>query len=162
MSISTGIYHLQELPDYGSEKPYTMRYVPEGTVPVTNVQREQHMVTVDDMRHAKCEYTLDRNGFMVADLHTETVYEDFDNKERIEQVYFAELRAILSKQFPESNIDFVSYLVISLVVTYAKTAIDNVVRYVSEMAPFHIRQGSSTHSDSPILWLTLMRLLKIW
>ena len=44
MSIITEIYHLQELPRYVSEKPYTMRYVPEGGTAVSNVLREKHVL----------------------------------------------------------------------------------------------------------------------
>ena len=112
MSITTDIYHLQEIPKYATEKPYTMRYVPEGELAITNIEREKHAVAVQDIRNAKANFTLDRNGFMVSRLPVDAMaYEDYDSQEKIVKVYLPELEAILLEQFPGSTIDFVSYLV---------------------------------------------------
>jgi hypothetical protein len=111
MSISTEIYHLQELSRYASEKPYTMRYVPEGGTAVSNVLREKHVLSVKDVRESKHEYTLDRNGFMVSRLPASLDYEIFESQEEIEKIYFPELETILLAHFPGSTVDFVSYLV---------------------------------------------------
>lgn len=111
MNINTEIYHLQELPRYESEKPYTMRYVPEGGTAVSNVRREKHMLRVKNIRDTKHEYTLDRNGFMISRLPTRLDYAIFDSQEAIEKEYFPELETILLDLFPGSTVDFVSYLV---------------------------------------------------
>jgi hypothetical protein len=111
MSVSTEIYYLQELPRYVTEKPYTMRYIPEGGTAVSNVLREKHMLSVKDIRDSKHEYTLDRNGFMVSQLPTGLDYAVFDSQEAIEKNYFPELKTILLGLFPGSTVDFVSYLV---------------------------------------------------
>jgi hypothetical protein len=111
MSISTDIYHLQELSRYASEKPYTMRYVPEDGTAVSNVLREKHVLSVKDVRDFKHEYTLDRNGFMISQLPGSLDYGVFDSQEAIEKTYFPELETILLAQFPGSTVDFVSYLV---------------------------------------------------
>ena len=111
MSISTEIYYLQELPRYVSEKPYTMRYIPEGGTAVSNVLREKHMLSVKDIRDSKHEYTLDRNGFMISQLPISLDYATFDSQEAIEKKYFPELENTLLGLFPGSTVDFVSYLV---------------------------------------------------
>lgn len=111
MSISTEIYYLQELPRYVSEKPYTMRYIPEGGTAVSNVLREKHMLSVKNIRENKHEYTLDRNGFMISRLPTSLDYATFDSQEAIEKNYFPELESILLGLFPGSTVEFVSYLV---------------------------------------------------
>jgi hypothetical protein len=111
MSIYTEVYHLQELSRYASEKPYTMRYVPEGGTAVSNVLREKHVLSVKDVRDSKHEYSLDHNGFMISQLPSSLDYEVFDSQEAIEKTYFPELETILLGQFPGSTIDFVSYLV---------------------------------------------------
>ena len=113
MSIATDIYHLQELPRYASEKPYTMRYVPESNVAVSNVEREKHLVSVKDMRSdiAKREYSLDKTGFTICDLETKMQYEDYDDREKITSIYLPELESKLQSYFPGSSVDFVSYLV---------------------------------------------------
>ena len=114
MSIITEIYHLQELPRYMSEKPYTMRYVPEGGTAVSNVLREKHKLLVKDIRGSEHEYTLDRNGFTISQLRTSLDYVTFDGQDAIEKNYFPELEAILLDLFPESTVDFVSYLVLRI------------------------------------------------
>ena len=113
MSIATDIYHLQELPRYASEKPYTMRYVPEGAVAVSNVEREKHLVSVKDIRSdiAEREYSLDKNGFTICHLDTQMQYEDYDDHDKITNVYLPELESKLQSYFPGSSVDFVSYLV---------------------------------------------------
>jgi hypothetical protein len=112
MGLSTEIYHLQELPLYASEKPYTMRYVPEGGIAVSNVEREKHVVSVTDMRSDVNQYKLDRNGFTVSKLATKMAYEDYDDHEKITSLYLPELEGKLHDYFPGSTVDFVSYLVI--------------------------------------------------
>lgn len=111
MAISTEIYHLQELPRYASEKPYTMRYTPEGQIPVSNVLREKHVLEVSNMREDPDRYQVESNGFTVCTLGTKLEYEIFDSHEKITTVYFRELENILLKQFPGSTAEFVSYLV---------------------------------------------------
>jgi len=113
MAISTEIYHLQPLPRYASEKPYTMRYVPEDEIPVSNVVREKHVISVKDMRPIIDTFTLDQNGFMVLNLPSKMAYEDYESHEEITNTYLPELESILSAQFPGSTVDFVSYLVMT-------------------------------------------------
>ena len=113
MSIATEIYHLKELPTYAAEKPYTMRYVPDGEVAVTNVQREKHLIKVKDMRDniANNLLHLNRNGFTMSPVTTKMSYEDYDDPDKIINVYVPALEDILLTYFPGSTIDFVSYLV---------------------------------------------------
>ena len=111
MSITTEIYHLQELPRYGEEKPYTMRYVPDKQVAVSNVAREKHAVPVRNMRDERCR--LDEHGFTVSSLSQTMDYADFDSPEKITDVYMPALETILRQHFPGCTVDFVSYLVSS-------------------------------------------------
>lgn len=109
MGITTEIYHLQELARYEDEKPYTMRYVPDGQVAVSNVAREKHVVDVRDMRQQDVQ--LDHNGFTFLSLPQKMSYTDFDSHENITTTYLPELETVLRQQFPDSTVDFVSYLV---------------------------------------------------
>jgi hypothetical protein len=111
MDISTEIYHLQELSRYEAEKPYTMRYMPEGTIPASNVVREKRTVAVEDMRGSEGRYSLEKNGFMISNLSSKMTYGDYDSHNSITNIYLQELEGVLSKLFPGSSIDFVSYLV---------------------------------------------------
>lgn len=90
-----------------------MRYVPDDNIAVTNVQREKHLVSVTDMREGIVDGSLefDRNGFTMSSLETCMKYEDYNDHEKITNVYLPALELILNKFFPASTIDFVSYLV---------------------------------------------------
>jgi hypothetical protein len=112
MDISTEIYHLQELPLYAREKPYTMRYVPEDGIAVSNVVREKHTVQVKDIRGHEDEYQLDTNGFTISKITNRMSYEDYGSHEKITDVYLPQLQKLLCEHFPGTIIDFVSYLVL--------------------------------------------------
>ena len=111
MSILAEIYHLQPLPRYGYEKPYTLRYVPDGDVPISNVAREKHIVEVKDLRNNVRGYSLDKHGFAILNLAFGMSHEDYNNHEKIMNVYLPTLEQELLKYLPGSTIDFVSYFV---------------------------------------------------
>lgn len=111
MDISTEIYFLQALAKYVDEKPYTMRYVPESPLTASNVIREKQTVKVKDVRGIEDQYSLDRNGFMVAKLATKMSYSDFGDSSLITARYLNEVREMLRSIFPSAEIDFASYLV---------------------------------------------------
>lgn len=111
MDIVTEIYHLQELSLYEHEKPYTMRYLPDGPIPASNVSREKKEVAVKDMRGMENTYSLSKNGFTVKSFQSQMRYEDYDSHDAITNIYLKEIQEVLSGLFPEDDIDFVSYLV---------------------------------------------------
>jgi hypothetical protein len=162
MSISTEIYHLQELSRYASEKPYTMRYVPEGGTAVSNVLREKHVVSVKDVRDSKHKYTLDQNGFMISQLAGSLDYGVFDSQEAIEKSYFPELETILLAQFPRSTIDFVSYLVATPFLIRQRRCAEISTRYVRERLRFLTRRDSNILTGNPTSWPTLTLLPMTW
>lgn len=116
MDISTEIFHLQEQLFYRDEKPYTMRYRPEGpaAAEISNVMREKHDVVVLDMRKDLKQYSIDRNGFEVHLLEKHFPPEALENHEEIVEMYLPELKKKLLELFPGCRVDFISYLVRSL------------------------------------------------
>lgn len=111
MDVSTEIYHLEQLSLYQNVKPYTMRYVPDASLPSTNVRREKRKVQVKDMRGQESHFSLDKQGFMIRELRTSMQHEDYDNDQAIRDTYLEELRNVLIDLFPGCDVDFISYLV---------------------------------------------------
>ncbi len=53
------------------EKPYELLYVPTDDTPRENIKAEVvHDIIVEDLRPEKGTLSLDRDGFIVADLNT--------------------------------------------------------------------------------------------
>ena len=111
MDVLTQIYHLRQDELYSSEKPYTMRYAPNGRMMPTNVVREKRTVKVRDLRGREDHFDLDRDGFVVKTLKSKMTYEDYDDSENITKTYLQELEGVLDELFPGSYVDFISYLV---------------------------------------------------
>ena len=63
-----------------------------------------HKTTFHDMRSASDPLSLDRTGFQVASLKTALAYADFAHDERIEGVYYDEVKAMLRHELGAERI----------------------------------------------------------
>jgi hypothetical protein len=187
MAILTDMYHLQKSARYAEEKPYTMRYVPESEIPASNVVRERHQVSVSDMREIRETLSLDRNGFQIERLATPLPYEDFDSHEHIVGSYLSQLEDTLTRLFPESTVDFVSYLVrksANLISNYCSDRLQirkressfpystgrqytfgqpNIVAHIDATADDLIRQMERRHgSNADMLFKQRAQYITIW
>lgn len=80
----------------GDEAPFI--YVedpPEGKLP-TNIGTEPHEVVVHDVRGKEDNVGLDKTGF--AFVKHESAENDFDDEERIKNVYYKEVEELLKKE----------------------------------------------------------------
>ena len=92
------------------EKPYILRFRPEDGFPMQNTTISEANISLTDIRYQPPpEYRL--SGLGVIGFETGMQYEDFDNHEKITNIYLQELEAKLVEYFPGSTVDFVSYLV---------------------------------------------------
>ena len=80
----------------GSEPPFQyVRDPPEGT-PKNNIDADPHPVVVYDVRGKEDTVSLDTTGFEFV-KHTSEI-KDFDDEERIKDVYYKEVEELLKKQ----------------------------------------------------------------
>ena len=80
----------------GNEAPF--QYVqepPEGT-PNNNLGAEPHDVVVHDVRGKEDTVGLDKTGFQF--VEHDSVEKDFDDEERIQNVYYKEVEELLKKE----------------------------------------------------------------
>jgi hypothetical protein len=77
----------------GAERP--ARYVasPPPGVPVWNGVDDPREITIEDARGRECEFTLDRNGFVL--VKAPTTFADFYSPEEVSRVYFPQVEHLL-------------------------------------------------------------------
>jgi hypothetical protein len=92
------MFYLDNAPLYDSEKPYTMRYMPEEGIPQTNFQKSEHPVSVRSMRAPnQGPFRFDECGFQLVELHSQMVYDDFWDNDKIQNIYIQEVRETIKK-----------------------------------------------------------------
>lgn len=108
--VQTDIVFLAKEKLYETVKPYSVRYRAK-QIPPSNIIPHHVNIQVRDVRTSLDQLSLDRNGFEVHDFHTTLAYEDFDDKDRLEDVYLAEIRAHLLSSLKAKNVITLNYTV---------------------------------------------------
>lgn len=84
---------------YDIEKPFQMfiNIPPEASDQrTTNLVYEDVALPVKDVRNLKLQPTLDQNGFMYCQHHTE--FKDFNSREAVDKAYLPEIEQLLRKE----------------------------------------------------------------
>lgn len=80
----------------GEEAPFQYVYDPPAGTDRTNIGADPHSVTVHDARGREADFNLDKNGFQFVKRPSEV--KEFDDEERIKDVYYKEVEEILKKE----------------------------------------------------------------
>ncbi|GES60662.1 putative fad-linked sulfhydryl oxidase alr isoform 2 protein [Aspergillus terreus] len=82
------------------ERPYELLFQPPTSdFPVCNYKVTQvPNVPIHDMRPLKGKLSLDREGFVVADIKTSMTYEDYFEQEKLKTIYVPEIKALLMEK----------------------------------------------------------------
>ena len=94
------------------EKPYSLRFPPDGDLPQSNIKREKFKVIINDMRRGE-RPTLEQNGFQIMDMESSMHYSDFDNEEQIKSSYLPEVEAALLKELNGRHVHVIDFAVSS-------------------------------------------------
>lgn len=78
-----------------SEKPYEILYTPTNGFPTLNYSLEVHDIPIYDLRSKKGQLSLDREGYIVADLPRRLSSEDFWDENKLRSIYSEEVRTYL-------------------------------------------------------------------
>jgi hypothetical protein len=92
------------------EKPYSLRFPPDGDLPQSNIKREKFRVVMNDMRKGEPP-TLEQNGFQIMDMESAMHYPDFDDEERIKSLYLPEVEAALLKELGARHVHVMDFAV---------------------------------------------------
>jgi hypothetical protein len=85
-----------------TERPRNYTFDPPPGVARSNVQREQHTVTIHDVRPASSDVSLDREGFAV--LHSPSAVKDFWDEDEVRRVYYPEVQRVLTEATGASKV----------------------------------------------------------
>jgi hypothetical protein len=101
---------------YDHEKPYTLRYRPDGNIPQTNIDRVEHSLGFRDMRGRtgpQGDLRYDECGFAVTTLANggAMAYEDFANRDKIEGIHTEEVLAAVRKALNADDAELIDYVV---------------------------------------------------
>lgn len=97
-NIESTMHYLENIPLYETEKPYTMRYLPEEDIPQSNFQKCEKPITAINMRRSDVgPFKFDECGFELIELHSKMSYDDFWDNEKIQKVYIQEVREAIKK-----------------------------------------------------------------
>jgi hypothetical protein len=77
---------------YDLEKPYTIRYaLPEGTLRTNSQHEEHHGLLIQNIRPQLQRFSMGSHGFTVVKMESAMMYQDFENEDRIINIYLAEV-----------------------------------------------------------------------
>lgn len=105
-ALKTHIRYLKRLELYKKEKPFQIFFdIPENAPDQRpdNLAFEEIPKAVHDIRPNIADFSLDDHGFMVKEHITELFWEQFTDREKVEQVYLPEIEALLRDIDPTIN-----------------------------------------------------------
>lgn len=105
--LVTAISYLQTVPE--DEKPYHLMYGDFEGLPRTNISREWRNTTFVDVRTRLPELSFNKSGFTVRRLQSRMTYQDFDDDQKVWDVYFKELESHLREFLGAHEVKFFRY-----------------------------------------------------
>jgi hypothetical protein len=88
----TSMYFLRKEDRYKTEKPYSLRFVPPEGFPRSNILLEKHEdMSIEDVRPTVDELSFEEHGFKILPINTPMNYGDFDDEQKIIDVYLREV-----------------------------------------------------------------------
>ena len=100
--VQTYTHFLRRDALYATEKPYSLRFTPPTGFPRTNIKLEKHDIKIRNIRGSGLKPSFTEDGCSLLDLRTEMQHADFDDEEKIKEIYLKEvsncLKTFLSAQ----------------------------------------------------------------
>ena len=91
-TVNTSMYFLKPQDLYSTEKPYSLRFVPPEGFARSNIALEKHEdLEIRDIRPHVNELLFQKHGFKIMPLETSLSYDDFDNEDKLVEVYLREV-----------------------------------------------------------------------
>ena len=109
--VEADIHYLSRSDIYKSVKPYTLRYKPPGSLPISNVTREKECTIIRNMRHHLDALKYDSCGFQVVELDTQMTFDDFSDVDKIDQVHRPEIEKCVKRTMQASSVQVLDYVV---------------------------------------------------
>jgi len=108
-NVYTNLIYTAHDPLHLSVKPYRLQYEAK-ELPRTNCQVDRRSsILINDMRGKEETFAVERNGFEILKLDSEMALEDFNNRSKIESVYYEELRQLLKQHFAARRVEILEH-----------------------------------------------------
>ena len=155
--VEADIYYLSRSDVYKSVKPYTLRYKPPGSLPITNVIREQKATIIRNMRQHPETLQYDKCGFQFAILDTQMTWEDFSDVDKIDQVHRPEIEQCVKEKLQASSVQVLDYVVGFVFVSHSENLSHLRGRYEGVMHHFPLLLESRMNGSSQPQGRTLVK-----
>lgn len=90
-NVQTYTHFLRRDPLYATEKPYSLRLTPPTGFPRTNIKLEKRDIKIRNIRGPGSKPSFEEDGCSLLDLRTEMQHADFDDEEKIKEIYLKEV-----------------------------------------------------------------------
>lgn len=108
-TIESSMFYLDRVQLYETEKPYSMRYLPED-IPQCNYFKVKHPITVKSMRGSG-RFHIDECGFQLINIHSGLTYDEFWVNEKVQSVYIPEVEKALKSELGAAHVHVLDYAV---------------------------------------------------
>ncbi|UKZ96366.1 uncharacterized protein TrAFT101_011162 [Trichoderma asperellum] len=111
-TIESSMYYLDRVPLYDTEKPYSMRYLPEEDIPQSNYVKVKHPISVRSIREPGAgPFRIEQCGFQIINIHSKLTYDEFWDNERVQSVYIPEVKQALKLETGAKYVHVLDYAV---------------------------------------------------
>jgi hypothetical protein len=93
------------------EKPYSLRYEPPGDFPRTNFISVAHDQLIEDVRGRESDFSVHRQGFGILKIDPQMEYHDYDDKAKVETVYFKQVAESVQTLLGASRVQIFEHVV---------------------------------------------------
>lgn len=100
------------------EKPYSLRYEPSKDFPRTNFASEARHIAIEDVRGRENEFALDRQGFALLRIEPSMEYDDFDDNDKVQTIYFKQVAEGIRKMLGASRVQIFEHVVSNTLSVY--------------------------------------------
>ncbi|KYG48096.1 hypothetical protein M433DRAFT_2265 [Acidomyces richmondensis BFW] len=146
-SVRSYTHFLRRDPLYDEEKPYSLRFTPPDRFPRANIQLDRHDLDIFDVRPKKDELSLERNGCFVWNFKSLMQYDDFDNEEKVKEIFLLEVADGLRQRLGARQVQIFEHTVRKRHSEFP----------VSTGEPYDYNQPTSiAHVDTTIQWCHAM------
>jgi hypothetical protein len=109
--VQASLYFIARDPLYRKEKPYVLKYTSE-TTPISNYVTERvDNILIKDLRDIEDSFTFKQNGFAVLKIESTMAYEDFQEEQKILDIYFSEVANALLEYTHGVSVHLFDFLV---------------------------------------------------
>ena len=109
--VEAFIHFLSRDDIYKTVKPYTLRYKPPGSLPISNIVRQEERIYIRNMRCHLHSLKYDACGFQIANLDTKMTYHDFSDPNKIDKTHRPEIEDCVKHCLRASSVQVLDYVV---------------------------------------------------